>query len=82
MTTNLTGRVDIVAGGAQGVGAAYAERLASLGATVVIADIDGAAGAARAKELAAAGHRTSSATLDDISDSAQAAVDGGVITLG
>jgi NAD(P)-dependent dehydrogenase (short-subunit alcohol dehydrogenase family) len=45
----LEGRVAIVTGGAQGIGKAIVDKLAEEGATVVVADIDGAKG-----ELAAA----------------------------
>ena len=47
----LAGRVCIVTGGAQGIGAACAQRLASEGAKVVVADIDDAAGAALASDI-------------------------------
>ncbi len=47
----LTGRVCIVTGGAQGIGAACARRFAREGAPVVIADIDDARGRALADEL-------------------------------
>ena len=39
MTTNLTGKVAIVTGAAQGIGEIYAGYLAGLGATVVLADL-------------------------------------------
>lgn len=50
----LEGKVAIVTGAAQGIGAAYAERLGQLGATVVVADIDESGAiesAARLKDL-------------------------------
>lgn len=47
----LEGRVVIVTGGAQGIGRAYCERLAQEGASVVVADIDGARAEAVANEL-------------------------------
>jgi 2-dehydro-3-deoxy-L-rhamnonate dehydrogenase (NAD+) len=45
------GKAAIVTGGARGIGRAIAERLASEGATVLIADIDLAAGKATAGEI-------------------------------
>lgn len=47
----LTGRVAVVAGGANGLGRAVARRLASEGADLVLGDIDAAALAATASEL-------------------------------
>jgi NAD(P)-dependent dehydrogenase (short-subunit alcohol dehydrogenase family) len=49
----LTGRVCIVTGGAQGIGAACARRFAREGAPVVIADIDDTRGQSLADELGA-----------------------------
>lgn len=50
---SLTGRRAMVTGGAQGIGAASARRLAEAGADVVIADLDESGAAATASELAA-----------------------------
>jgi len=52
----LEGRVAIVTGGGHGIGRAYALRLASEGARLVIAELDEAAAHAVAAELQAAGH--------------------------
>jgi NAD(P)-dependent dehydrogenase (short-subunit alcohol dehydrogenase family) len=46
-----SGKVFIVTGGGRGLGRAYAERLASEGARVAVAEIDAEAGAGVAKEL-------------------------------
>ena len=48
---HLSGRVALVTGGASGIGRAIARELATHGARVVVADIDGAAAAALAAEL-------------------------------
>ncbi|HEY4319110.1 MAG TPA: SDR family NAD(P)-dependent oxidoreductase, partial [Herbaspirillum sp.] len=56
MTDRLKDRVAIVTGGGHGIGKAYATRLASEGAKVVIAEIDEKAALAVAEELRAAGH--------------------------
>jgi 2-hydroxycyclohexanecarboxyl-CoA dehydrogenase len=50
----VKGRRALVAGGASGIGAASAARLAALGAEVVIADIDAANGERMAREIGAA----------------------------
>ena len=47
----LTGKTAIITGGANGIGAGCARRLASDGANVIIADIDDAAGEALAADL-------------------------------
>jgi len=54
---HLEGRVAIVTGAAQGIGAACAERLAGDGAAVALWDVDDARGAELAKRLAASGAR-------------------------
>ena len=63
----LEGRVAIVTGAAQGIGAVFAKGLAAEGAAVTIADVD--SGAAVAAELAAAGGRALD-VLTDVSDEA------------
>ena len=53
MAGRLEGRVAIITGGGHGIGKAYAARLASEGAKVVIAELDGASANAVAAELTA-----------------------------
>jgi 3-oxoacyl-[acyl-carrier protein] reductase len=69
MSGRLEGRVAIVTGGGHGIGKAYAKRLASEGARVVIAEIDESAAMAVAEELNAAGHEAFGMRTD-VSDSA------------
>jgi 3-oxoacyl-[acyl-carrier protein] reductase len=79
MKKRLEDRVAIVTGGGHGIGKAYAVRLASEGAKVVIAELDEKAGQAVADELNAAGHeaiaiRTDVADPDSVEKMAAAAV--------
>jgi 3-oxoacyl-[acyl-carrier protein] reductase len=64
---DLTGRVAVVTGAGRGIGRAYARALASHGASVVVADIDGEAAAFAAKQLVADGFVAVDTTVD-ISD--------------
>src|SRR5690606_6761855 len=69
----LAGRVAIVTGAAQGIGAEYARRLAAEGAAVAVADI--VDGSALAASIAAAGGRAIALKVDVTSaDSVQAMV--------
>ena len=63
----LEGRIALVTGGASGIGAATARRLAAEGARVAVADIDESGAAAVAAEIDGA------AVLMDVSDAASAA---------
>jgi 3-oxoacyl-[acyl-carrier protein] reductase len=58
------GKVAIVTGAAQGIGAAYARALADAGAAVVLADINAEAGQAMTDDLCAAGRRAAFARTD------------------
>ncbi|GGP66879.1 3-oxoacyl-ACP reductase [Saccharothrix coeruleofusca] len=51
MAQRLDGRVAVITGGGSGIGLASARRLASEGARVVVADVDGDAGRAAADEV-------------------------------
>jgi NAD(P)-dependent dehydrogenase (short-subunit alcohol dehydrogenase family) len=67
--TDLDGRVAVVTGGAKGIGLGIAECLSEQGATVVIADVDGAAAEASAAKLQGA----ATAVATDVSDAASVA---------
>jgi NAD(P)-dependent dehydrogenase (short-subunit alcohol dehydrogenase family) len=54
---DFTGKVAVVTGAAQGIGAACVQRLADSGAAVALWDVDAGRGAALAQQLAAAGRR-------------------------
>jgi NAD(P)-dependent dehydrogenase (short-subunit alcohol dehydrogenase family) len=71
------GKVAIVTGGANGIGAAVSRRLAAEGAAVVVADLDGDAGEALAAEIGSAatfvrGDVASPATWDALVEAARA----------
>ncbi|HEY0647675.1 SDR family NAD(P)-dependent oxidoreductase, partial [Phenylobacterium sp.] len=51
----LDGKVALITGAASGLGRATAELFAAVGASVIVADLDGAAAAATAAEIAAIG---------------------------
>jgi 3-oxoacyl-[acyl-carrier protein] reductase len=69
---SLAGKVAVITGAARGIGKAVATQLASDGATVVIADINGKAAGETAAELEAAG-RTAMGRPLDVTDPAQVA---------
>lgn len=60
----LTGRSALVTGAAAGIGAAVAQALARVGATVLVTDLDGVAAEARAERIRAEGGKAESAVLD------------------
>ncbi len=64
MTKRLENQFAIVTGAARGIGRAIADRLASDGASVLIADIDTAAAEATAAEIATSGATTASIGVD------------------
>lgn len=61
---NLTGRVAVITGAGQGIGAACAAALGEAGATVIVADMNAAAAEATAAELASNGVTAEAAALD------------------
>jgi NAD(P)-dependent dehydrogenase (short-subunit alcohol dehydrogenase family) len=61
---SLEGKVAIVTGAGQGIGAVYARHLAECGAVAVLADIDDAAATAQSKAIAADGLRAWAAGVD------------------
>jgi NAD(P)-dependent dehydrogenase (short-subunit alcohol dehydrogenase family) len=73
MSTNLDGRVALVTGAAQGMGAAHARRLAAAGATVVVNDIrDSAELNALAHEI---GGRSVAGDVSDVGECVRIAAD-------
>ncbi|WP_417771789.1 SDR family NAD(P)-dependent oxidoreductase [Stappia sp.] len=67
---DLTGKLALVTGAGQGIGAACAAALAETGARVIVTDIDAARAEARAETLRAGGAIASAAALD-VTDSAR-----------
>ena len=64
----LAGRIVVVTGAASGIGRECARRLAALGASVVVADLDGSGLEALAAEVSAAGHPEPTLVVGDQSD--------------
>jgi NAD(P)-dependent dehydrogenase (short-subunit alcohol dehydrogenase family) len=71
----IDGSVALVTGGAGGIGAAIAERLAGLGARLVVADVDSAAAAAVAERIGGRAVRCDVGRFDDNVAAVAAAVD-------
>ena len=71
--TRLDGRVALVTGGGNGLGAATARRFAEDGAAVVVADVQDDAAARVAAEITGAGGRAASIRLDATSEADNAA---------
>lgn len=79
----LHDKVVVVAGGATGIGAGCARRLAEAGAIVVVGDLDGAGAEKTAAEIRDAGGVASSARFDiAVDDSVGALIDGAVAEYG
>ncbi|MFD4674939.1 SDR family NAD(P)-dependent oxidoreductase [Lentzea sp. NPDC058450] len=70
----LTGKVALITGGSNGIGAAAARRLASLGAHVVVADVDADQGKAVADEIGGVFVRCDVTVPSDSADAVSAAV--------
>jgi NAD(P)-dependent dehydrogenase (short-subunit alcohol dehydrogenase family) len=64
VTIDLTGKVAIVTGAAQGIGRAYAEGLAGAGASVVVADVDIALGEEGVKQIVDGGGKAAFVETD------------------
>jgi 3-oxoacyl-[acyl-carrier protein] reductase len=69
---DLSGKVAVVTGGAQGIGRAIAEALAQQGANVVIADVQEEKAEATAKDLTASTGQRAIAAKVDVADSGSA----------
>ena len=81
---DLSGKVTVVTGGAQGIGRAIAELLAQQGSNVVVADIQMEKAEATAKEIAANTSQQAIAVQVDVADrdSAKAMIDSAIAKFG
>ena len=75
--TRFQGKTALVTGGANGIGAATSARLASEGATVVVADFDEEAARATAQEIGGHAIRCDVTKADDVEAAVEAAVEHG-----
>ena len=75
--TRFQGKTAVVTGGAKGIGAATAKRLASEGATVVVADFDEEAARRTAGEIGGHAVRCDVTKLDDVEAAVETAVSQG-----
>jgi 3-oxoacyl-[acyl-carrier protein] reductase len=75
--SRFEGRTAVVTGGAKGIGAATAKRLASEGATVVVADFDDEAAGRTAQEIGGVAVRCDVTKLDDVEAAVEAATSHG-----
>jgi 3-oxoacyl-[acyl-carrier protein] reductase len=79
--TRFEGQTALVTGGAKGIGAATAKRLAAEGATVVVADFDEAAAQETAKEIGGEAIRCDVTKREDVEAAVEAAAGHGSLDI-